>query len=477
MQAIARLRKQSDEAQSRGITRREYLDQTVNGWESQLPLRVEEPEAKELLLSLLDAAKAEPFSRHALSLSTSMVIDGNVAFVVRSLRCPSSLTEEDFRRVCRFDASAELLPRMTGYLQAGDQRVPAISISRSSDGKTFRLTKLTVASLSGDQAFNETALILAVGGEELQRVMLPGGEALPESPWIFTSDDSHQLIGVGSARPRDESVLIALPADCDLTLENTAEVKDVGCAIAGRKIVKLTGMLSLRCEDVLYRIATKSDASRDCLYELRGTRRRLGTGGSDVWCGPPVVWQIPLNEDEVPSEAQREQVQWKPVTGGQWNNNFDSCLGHIQIRVCKDGDTRYLVRCIVMPPRIELKVLPSTTPGSGVLRISGLGNCQVGVERNENVATAATRKDGVVLIQVDVKGKRPGLLRLRITFENRNSCEVSFVCPTTCYAILNAIGEPVDYPTGIPAEKLDGLTLQVIQPELRVPLIYWPDGS
>ena len=340
--AIARLRKQSDAAQTRSLTRANFLDQTSKGWEVELPLRVEEPEAKGILLSLLDAAKAEPFSRHALSVSTAMLCDSSEAVIVRTLRCPSSLSEEDFRRVCKIDATKELLPRMTGYLQAGDQRVPAISISRSNDGSNFRLTKHAATTLSGSQAFFETALILAVGGEETQRVSLPGGEALPESPWIFTADELHQLIGVGSAKPRDESVWIALPPVCEVQQNDGSELFDINVSVGGRKVVKLTGEVRIICDDVQYRVSTRSDANRDCLFELRGRSKRLGTGGSQVWCGPPTVWQIPLNEDEVPSEVPREQLQWKPVSGGIWGGNFTKCLGHVQIRVLQEGDTRYL---------------------------------------------------------------------------------------------------------------------------------------
>ena len=477
IQAIARLRKQSDDALTRGLTRAAFLDQTAKGWEVELPLRVEEPEEKEILLSLLDAAKAEPFSRHALSVSTALLCDNKEAVIVRTLRCPSSLTEEEFRLVCKIEATKELLPRMTGYLQAGDQRLPVVSISRSNDGSSFRLTKYAATTLSGSQAFVDTALILAVGGEEIQGVPLPGGEALPESPWIFTADDLHQLIGVGSAKPRDDSVWIALPSICDVQESTDSELKELDISVAGRKVVELTGEARIVCEDVQYRVSTKSDSNRDCLFELRGRSKRLGTGGSQVWCGHPSVWQIPLNEDEVPSEVPREQLQWKPATGGSWNSNFSKCLGFVQIRVLQEGDTRYLAKAIVMPSSIELQVVPGSKPGTGILRISGLGTCKLAVERDERIQTSATRKDGVVLLEVNVVGERPGLITVRITFENDNSCDVFMVCPTTAFSVINVLGQPVDYPNGIPLDNLDGLTAQVIYPEHRNPLIYWPEGS
>lgn len=476
-QAIARLRKQSDEAQTCGLTRAEFLDQTSKGWEVELPLRVEEPEAKGILLSLLDAAKAEPFSRHALSVSTAMSCDSAEAVIVRTLRCPSSLSEEDFRRVCKIEATKELLPRMTGYLQAGDQRIPAVSISRSNDGSSFRLTKYAATTLSGRQAFFETALILAVGGEEIQRISLPGGEALPDSPWIFTADDLHQLVGVGSSRPRDVSVWIALPPANELHHGDDSEVTELGVSVAGRNVVKLTGQMRISCDDVNYRVVTKSDSNRDSLFELRGKSRRLGTGGSLVWCGPPTVWQIPLNEDDTPSDVPREYVQWKPVSGGSWSGDFAKCLGHVQIRVYQDSDTRYLAQAVVMPLGLALRVEPGSELGSGRLRLSGLGKCKFQVKRDENIATTATRQDTDLTLDVIVVGSRPGLIGVRIVFENENSCDVMMVCPTTAFTIIDVLGNPTEFPDGVPINRLDGLTIQVIQPDQRSPLIYWPKGA
>ncbi len=130
-----------------------------------------------------------------------------------------------------------------------------------------------------------------------------------------------------------------------------------------------------------------------------------------------------------------------------------------------------------MPQSIELQVVPGLKQGTGTLRILGLGMCKLAVERDERIQTSATRKDGVVILEVIAVGNRPGLICIRVTFENGNACDVSMVCPTTSFSILNVLGQPVDYPNGIPTDSLDGLTVQVIQPEQRTPLIYWPEGS
>ncbi len=476
VKAIAQLRKQSDPASTNGLTRAKYLDQNFEGWELKLPLRVEEPEAKEILLSLLGSAKAEPLSRYALSVRTAFLYKKDKAILVRSLHCPSTLSEKELKRVYGVPESEELSPRMTGYLQAGDQRVAAINLARSNDGSSFRLTKYPSISLSGSQAFFETYLSLAVGGEEIHRISLPGGTALPESPWIFTSDEEHHLIGVGSARLRDESVMIAIPSNCEIRLSEGAELVEEEFTLEERNVLKVTGEIYIFADDVQYRVSTKSTGSSDCLFELRGTSRRLGIGGSQVWCGPPKVWQIPFDEERLRTEVSRDQLQWKPVGGASWSSDFSECLGNVQIRVLQEGNTCYLTRAIVLPREIELKVVPGLKPGTGELRISGLGKCKIKVERDERIRIQDGRSDGNVVLEVNTLEARPNLIRIRVTFLNETSCNLSVVCPTTSYSILNVLGQPVDYPDGIPTDNLDGLTLQAILPDKKPPLVYWPDG-
>lgn len=476
VEAIARLRKQSDEALSGDLTRVDFLDQTFPGWEVVLPLRVEDPEAKGILLSLLDAAKTEPVSRHALSVSTAILCDNSSAVIVRTLRCPNTISKEDFRRVCKMEATQEIPPRMTGYLQVGDQLIPAISITSSSDGLSFRLTKYENTIVSGSHAFLEASLVFAVGGEEVHRISLPGGEALPESPWVFAADDLHQLVGVGSTKVRDESVWIALPSDCEVHKSHGSDLVDLNMLIAGRKLVELTGEARFVFDDVQYRVCTRSDASRDCLFELRGVTKRLGLGGSQVWCGPPSVWQISLCEEASPKEVKREHVQWRSRKDRNWRQDWKDCLGEVQIRVQSEGETLFLDRVVVMPAGFQLQVLPSKKPTSGSIEWNGLGNAHLFVEHANNLEANVSRSGPKMNLTVDVVGLRPACISVRIHFENGNDCSLSVVCPTTSYSIIDVLGQPHEFPNGIPFEQLDGLTLQVIQPENKFPVIYWPEG-
>lgn len=178
VKAIADFRKLSDDALEEGLTRFEYLEKHHTDWETALPLRVQDPEAKALLLGLLDAARHQPFARQAIFVSTTMRLGGAEGVISRTIKIPTQLSQEDFRKQFGFGVDDKILPRMTGFLQAGETRTACVNISLNHDATKFRLNKFSTTSLFGQQAYQATTLVLAVGGQEVKTVELAGGEAL-----------------------------------------------------------------------------------------------------------------------------------------------------------------------------------------------------------------------------------------------------------------------------------------------------------
>lgn len=473
VQVIAALRKQSDEASASGTSRFDYLEQHYPGWEKRLPLRVEEPEAKELLVSLLDVARAEPFSNRAISVSTTLKLGLNDASIARHLRFPSSLSEEDFRRLMGFTRDESLLPRMTGFLQAGHLRTACINIARSHDGTKFRLNKLDSTSLLGREAFQKTTLVLAIGGEEIKRVDLPGGEELPDSPWVFVDEDSGNLIGVGTVKARDAKVIVAIPNECEISVTQVGtEIERLNMQVAGRVVVRLSGEATFCMEDISFKVKTSSEQEEAFLYELRGRRQRLGNGGSDIWVGIPIVYEVPVSDDCIPKEISSGRLEWRPANGGDWKSHSIDCVGDVLIRAQDEDATAFLTKATVFPSTFDFRVAPGKKPGEGQLRLTGLGQVSIYAAPTDLAELKAKRTDDGHVIDVSITGKRPSLLNLRFKFANQNEADVSFVCPTESVGVVNAVGELLSRSQGIPVDRMDGLNLQVIQPGGGVPHVY-----
>lgn len=473
VRVIASLRKQSDDASTCGFSRFDYLEQYHLGWERQLPLRVEEPEAKELLISLLDVARSEPFSNRSISVSTTLELGPQEASISRRLKFPSTLSEEDFRRLMGYTSNEHLPPRMTGYLQAGEVRTPCINIARSHDGTKFRLINLDSTSLFGREAFQKTILVLAVGGQEIKRIDLSGGEELPDSPWVFIDEESGNLIGVGTVKSRDAQVIVAIPTGCEVREEQEGtEIEQLDVKVAGRDILRLTGSATFVRGDISFKVVTKSEQEEAFLYELRGKRQKLGIGGSTIWVGTPSAFEVPISDDGFPVEVCSDRVEWRPASGGDWKSCSRDCVGDILIRVQANDGTAFLSKATVFPSTFRFRVVSGSKPGEGRLRLSGLGTAQICSAQMKLVGLKTEHTEDGQTIHVSVTGQRPSLLDFRFHFANGNESDISFVCPTESIGVINAAGQILPPTHGIPVDRMDGLSLQIIQPGGAVPLIY-----
>lgn len=473
VRVIATLRKQSDAATASGTSRFDYLEQHHTGWEKRLPLRVEEPEAKELLVSLLDVARSQPFSNRAISVSTTLKLGQEEASIARHLRFPSTLSEEEFRRLMGFTPEEHLLPRMTGFLEAGEIRTACINIARSHDGTSFRLNRLDSTSLFGPEAYLKTTLVLTVGGEQIKRVDVSGGEELPDSPWVFIDEETGNLIGVGTVKPRDEKVVVVIPDGCDVSARRDGtEVEELDVRVAGRDVIRLSGTATFCMDDISFKVVTKSEEEKAFLYELRGRRQKLGIGGSAVWVGMPSVFEVPVSDEGIPVEVSFDRVQWRPASGGDWKSRSFGCVGDVLIRVQDDDETAFLTKATVFPGTFSFRVASGGKPGEGQLRLKGLGKVGIYAATTDLAKLRAERTQDGHVVHVSVPGQRPGLLDFRLKFAGGNHADVSFVCPTESIGVINAVGELLPPTQGIPVDRMDGLTLQIIQPGGGIPYIY-----
>lgn len=471
--SIAKLREQSDDAISRGVSRFDYLEHEDPGWELALPLRVEESEAKELLISFLDVTKSQPFSHRKISVSTTLSLGQNEGRVTRHLRFPSSLSEEDFRHFMGFEADENLISRMTGFLQAGETRVPCINISMNHDGSSFRLNKLDTTSLTGAEAIQKTTLVLAVGGQEIKQVDLAGGEELPDSPWVFVDEEAGNLIGVGSVRPRNESVIVAIPNGCDVSLSPDAStIEKLAMQVAYRNLVRLSGEASFYMEDISFRVITRSEKDESFVYQLRGAQRKLGVGGSDVWIGMPSVYEVPVAENAFPSKIPQDRIEWRPVTGGEWKTLSVECLGDIVLRIQDGDETRFSTKTTILPYGFTYRIVPGKRKGEGRIKLRGMGEANIYPEPNELVDVTAVNTDDGHTINAKVRGKRPHLLNFRFIFQTGNHCVLSFVCPTESVEIINAVGQALPENEGVTLDRIDGLKLQMVKQTGSYPMIF-----
>lgn len=471
VEAISSLRDASDQSEERGLSRSELLDQTYKGWEKILPLRIEESEGRELLLSLLDTARHFGRDDQAFGIVTSLSLNASASYIERRIEFPTTLTEEEVLREFGFESAEEVFPRMTGFLRSGTTRESCFNIAKSSDLKTYRLSRFGPGVLKGSETKEVVRLILACSGTEIKKVPVAGGEALPDSPWVFADDDSHRLIGVGSLRTRHTSALIALPPDARCSSENVEAIEYLENTVEARKIIRLSGSAEIVSEGSLFRIATGTESDSEVLFELRGKKRRLGANGSEVWLGQPKIWRM-LADSHVPQEVPHQLIEWRARTpGAEWQRMSPRCHGDVLLRVVEEEETLFQTRAIIFPEQFSLRVMPGREPNTGKLLLYHLGRVKVSSKRDPAIEIKPTREPDHCCLEVVTIGQRPSLIYLMIRFESGATSEVAIDCPTQAIGLVDCLGQTVT-DAGIPLEHLGQLRLQVIDPQDFKPDVY-----
>ncbi|MEI7460513.1 MAG: STY4851/ECs_5259 family protein [Pirellula sp.] len=469
--SLAILRRTSESANERGLSRRDYLDQFDPGWSARLPLNVVEESSQQILLSLLDTQRVYTSERKPFVIRTSLRLTSKRAELIRQLHFPQRSSIDGFRQSLGMQADKEIPSRISGYLVSGHRSEHCMSIVRFSDGKDLQLRPMGDASVVVQSQTSDVRLSLESGIEQIASVSVPGGEALPASPWVFQNVESGDWVGDGSLRTRHKSVIVAIPVDA---VQNTSEAETIETleqTLLGRQLVQFSGRLSITLGDSLFRIQTESDDVSELSFELCGPNCHLGLGGQTVWIGPPSVrYTNTMNPDAIPTSVHDNAIQWRPHSGGSWRSMNEQCVGDIVIRVDEDGTTRFLANATVFPTGFSFHVLPGNHHGS--IRLHSVSAKAVWVARYDSVASKCTQNGNDWEINISINGKRPSTIKAKIEFETAGVADVSFVCPTEVCSIVDATGEEVQSDRAIPLDRLDGLRLQVVDPRDRAGFLY-----
>ena len=467
--AIAKLRQQSELASKASLSRKEYLDQHHPGWDAMLPLRVDESDSLNLLLTLLDASKPRVFREGTFAVSTRFDIRGQQAELRRMLQFPTDMDEGKLLAMFAVQSSSDLMARMRMFIACGGQQSSCLAVVRNRE-EHYRFSKLDSFDGSKDGAEDSVRLILKAGQEQLGEFQPLGGQALPESPWIFTDADPHILIGVGSARSRHDRVIVAVPSNGEPSYDEDAEHSPLPARLLGRELVRLSGSMRVNTNDSVYNIGTRIADGSTSIFELCGREVQYGSQGSRVWLGTPQMRETRIGDDTTTINVPTSQIEWKPVHGGSWQPLNAECLGDVKIRIVESNITRFTTRAIVMPEDFLVQVKVA----EGKLILRGLPKVSLGVEPKLGFKTTANRDDSDRLVISEVREDtsslaHPGNIRIKLMFSKNREAVLCLPSPVQWIGLIDAAGRPL--PKGpIPIDRLHGVTLKVVNTDARLML-------
>ena len=123
--------------------------------------------------------------------------NGNEWGLTLHLAFESTISEEALWKGLGLDSADALPAKMSLYLTAADIRVRVASVTRKSNSDEFSVVPVPVLPLSGPKAVGAVRLVASAGRHEVASIVVPGGEALPDSPWVFSTEDPSEMIGTG----------------------------------------------------------------------------------------------------------------------------------------------------------------------------------------------------------------------------------------------------------------------------------------
>jgi len=465
--AISRLRKNSAEAASTQQTRADYLDRHHPGWKERIPVRIDDPEALKLMLELLDQQEVTPVKVQGFLVTTSLLREGERTTVTRSLNLPPEMGEGELTRCLELPSADKLQPRMTLSLQCGRERRRVAGISRSFDGEKYRLDRIPSHPLRGEDAAGEVSLVVTTGSQEVTTVIVPGGAALPDTPWVFTDDDTHDLIGTGSVRTQRASVLVAIPHQATLQCPEGSAFSRCEERVCDRELIRLSGTLKVAQDDATVRISSKAKDESASLFKLSGRRLTLGPNGSEVWLGVPKVIQCSVDDSHATQTVDRNRFRWKPRAGGAWNAISSKCLGDVLLRAEHDGEVIYQTSLTVFPKSFRFSLHPGVN-NLGDVRLKNLGDVTISAAANDNTKVAVSSTSDTHQVSVRVVKDRPSVIVLRVHFATGNHADVSAACPCPGIFLTTASGRVLPQNATVTHQRLSRLHLQVVSPRSQM---------
>lgn len=461
------LRRDSIAAAELHQSRLTYLNQHDKHWRDSVPVRIDDQEAQELIVGLLDAEPPDAASDMLPFVETNLILDGAVASLQRRLNHNSRISEADLAKLLGVSGTNALRPRMTLFLAGNRKQVPVAKVGRASIGDTYQLHRVDSIALSDPEAIGEVLLIASQGSEQIASTAIAGGEPLGDSPWIFDGDEPHLLFGLGSVRTRRNWAIVALPEEATWEAAGDSRTEILAQSIAGRSLLKMSGSVEVFSDGAVYRVRTNQEREQASFFAIAGPRTSLGQNGSEVWLGFPEIREVSTHgtNQRIPDR----EIRWKHRGSGEWRSLTSTCCGDIVIRVERDRSTLFQTHVSVFPKEFSARVSPkSTNEGRIVLRNLGKAEVHVAICNGLESDVAESRTEHIISVTHST-AKRPDLISLQIRFDSGGITMIDLGCPTSTVGVIDAAGRMLSEDLPIPISMVSGLALQVLSPRLHVP--------
>lgn len=345
------------------------------GWKNELPLRIDDAQAQGFLNQIFGDAQEErqkmPVAIHVQRrlIKTSDTTWQLSAFV----ELPTKIFSAQLANSLGVDKSA--LPYHLTF-RAGSAHNNVLFASASCHKEAYRVESTHQDIGSGSQAAGTLRLVAFDGLNEFAVSKTPLAESLDDGPWIFTTPSAEtplELLGTGSIRTRQESVLIAVDPDgyfepdTDSAHEFLGRLQDLN-----RDLYLVLGQVCFVDSDqTRWRIRCEQEV--DALFEVavRGERHNFEHARG-----------FPVYGDRLSVQVDHLRV---PMDDWHWKSDADEVSWHHapfgdgRLRLY-DGENNVIFqrKACRLPDQASIRYVPGTQQKNGHLILEHFGGVEVG---------------------------------------------------------------------------------------------------
>jgi hypothetical protein len=386
----------------------DWLDAHRSGWRDALSLSLNDEAARQLVAGLVSQRpsgqqrRLDAFCRRVLirkdgewQAAVAFDFDGQIR---RDASWSMTLTASDPPN------RAYLVP--VGHLADHIQGKLAL-FERYSDGQ-WRVRSLQERSLVFGVPLNASLEgVLSIGGDERERVRLPGGEPLADVPWIFEDDEEDtgeperlKYIGSGTCRTNKARLFLASePNSGELEPVGDGRVRSLG-PIQGtsRILYEITGgaLYKEAGDDKLVRLqpAAARSVSQSVGFDLRRPSWRVQA--PLVSLGPPGSRILRA----VGSPSERPILHWRPAGGqhARWRritSDAEWPIGQVDLALIHNDVIWDRTRLVILPAGARISARPGAR-GTCIVECIGFGDALIAFD--------SMREDGLKVEKRSIPG-------------------------------------------------------------------------
>ncbi|MBN1207510.1 MAG: hypothetical protein JXB05_21745 [Myxococcaceae bacterium] len=436
------------------------------GWDKQIPLRLDDALARDLLRGLMRQPRPPvTLQGQRVFLETRLLVEGSPRLARRPI-VPPNLNVAILASQLRIQPDELPVRFALSLLWSDGTRQPIGSVTRLGDKELFRTSGQPGASPDSAAVLTgPVQLVAGMGTRELGMAPLEGADMPPELPWVFTRPEAtgpYVLRGCGPVRTRAEEALVVLPPGATWTAEPPEGAVEVeGLKELGRRVLRVQGTFFVHEGGDQMAIRTRQETDEARSFVVQGERLWLGAWGDEVFRGCPRVYEFldgGLRQDV--------KAEWRPWNAREkpWQPLGEGALGDIVLRVCQGGEVRFRKHVQCLPKQARCEIVPGAQPGEGKIlfreaRVVDVGVAHPGVERTRHLEGKS------ISVHLKAPQNPPRLVPLQLQLDQGSRLEVRAMFPAREACFVGRNGQPV---RGLVAlHRLASIRARVFDPSLH----------